>query len=305
MNRMRRCVWLLLLTAGSVAVMLSGKGGAVDAAEVETVAVTIGDVAEYAAVTGRIAYRDEQLVITPVSGQIEQVYVSVGDRVTAGEALVRLDADVWEQAVSAFMAASAALPEDALHEAALHQALEQSVLRAPVDGTVRQINVQGRGSVAAGTPAVLLSSSRQKIVCAAAVADAARIREGMWARITFRDEDFGIAWVKEVGAAEADNETGRVFHTIVLEPEEHIDLPAGASVEISVYLAGQMSVPVLPLQAITQKKTVWWVCDGRCTEIPAGIVLSDEMYAWVNLPEGLRVAIGEVKEGQLVAEVKH
>ena len=58
----------------------------------------------------------------------------------------------------------------------------------------------------------------------------------------------------------------------------------------------------LPMEAITDRNTVWWVNKGRCTEIPAEIVLSDEMHAWVNLPEGLLVAIGEFEEGQLVME---
>ena len=62
--------------------------------------------------------------------------------------------------------------------------------------------------------------------------------------------------------------------------------------------------PETPVEAVTERETVWWVSDGRCTEIPAKSVLSDEMNVWVGLPEGLPVAVGEFVEGQRVQEVQ-
>lgn len=304
MNKVRMSCLMMLTAAVLVAAMLFPDSQLREAMQVETVAVQIGDVAEYAVIPGRLTYQDEQIIAAAAAGRVEQICVSVGDRVAEGEALVRMDAAAYEQAASALLASGETLPQNDVTAAAVYQALAATVLRAPSDGTVRQVNVRENTAVAAGTPAVVLSSSRQEIICTANAADAERIRAGMWAQVSVDDEAYGLAWVKNVGPVQADAETGRLFCTAELEPEEHIELPAGAAVDVSVYIAGRMSVPVLPVQVITPKETVWWVHDGRCTEIPVEIILSDEMNAWVNLPEGVRVAFGEMKEGQHVAEVE-
>ena len=98
--------------------------------------------------------------------------------------------------------------------------------------------------------------------------------------------------------------TGLLESIITISPAQHIDLPEGANIDIEVYLSGSDNVLALPVEAITPRETVWWVHEGRCTEISAQIVMNDEMYAWVNLPEGLTVAIGEFIEGQHVMEAE-
>ena len=117
-------------------------------------------------------------------------------------------------------------------------------------------------------------------------------------------EALGSAEVTQVGDVTADAVTGRMVCRVTLTPEEPLDLPAEAAVEADVLLWGRAGVPVLPVEAVTERGTVWWVCDGRCTEIPAEIVRSDEMRAWVSLPEGLTVAVGEFAQGQRVTEVQ-
>lgn len=303
MNRVRLSCWMLLAAAITATVLLFSGGRGKSAVQVETVAVTIGDVAQYAVISGRIGYQDEQVVIASADGMVAQVYVSEGERVAAGEALIRMDASAYERAAAAVLSSVEAANPDLAAVSAVQEALQQTVLRAPCDATVRQILASENGALAAGAPAVVLSSARQEIVCMAAAADAEHIRNGMWARVSSGNTEYGIARVKDVSAPMADEATGRVFCRIALTPEETIDLPAGAAVEVAVYINGRMSVPVLPVQAITPRETVWWVHDGRCTEIPAQIVLSDEMNAWVALPEGITVALDEMEEGQLVAEV--
>jgi len=89
---------------------------------------------------------------------------------------------------------------------------------------------------------------------------------------------------------------------VTLIPEQALSLPAGVQLDADVLLASGEDVPVLPVEAITDRGTVWRVYDGVCTEIPVEIVLSDEMNAWVRLPEGMQAAIGEFTEGQRVTE---
>ncbi|MBQ8200380.1 MAG: HlyD family efflux transporter periplasmic adaptor subunit [Clostridia bacterium] len=299
----------MMLAATALAVMLMLWGARREEAPVETALVTVarGNIADMAAITGRIAYTDETIAYAAIPGLVDQIYVSVGDRVAEGDALLRLKADAYEAVVSAWL--SAAAEQDVPDAAALDQddlqrAMEYTVVRAPMNGTVRQVFAAQNASVAPGTPVVLMSSSRQEIRCAVPEADVRRLQPGMWARLSASGEDKGIAYIESIGDVEADTLTGQTFCAVVLTPEQHIDLPGGASVDADVYIAGREDVPVLPVEAITERGTVWWVNGGRCTEIPAEVILNDEMYAWVNLPEGLTVALGEMQEGQRVAEVQ-
>ena len=121
--------------------------------------------------------------------------------------------------------------------------------------------------------------------------------------LTVEGEELCIAAVESVGERKADILTGMEIQEIVLIPEKEIEMAEYAAVDADVYLAGSDDVLSLPLRAITERDTVWWVNEERCTEIPAQIVLHDEMRAWVHLPEGMTVAIGEFKEGQRIKEV--
>lgn len=290
----RGTAWLLIAAAAfSLAAAL---GRREKPAYARMVQVVRGDVEQIAALTGRMAYQDERCVFAEASGLVSQVYVEAGDRVAEGEVLLRLRSEAQEAAASAMLAI------DSLHEMDL-PLLDGTAVRAPCSSTVRQVFTANGAAVAAGTPVLRLSSGYQEIRCVALEADGSRIRPGMLAVIRADGESSCTAEVMKVSDAMADPETGRIIREIILYPEDHIDLPEGAAVEIDVLLAAGRGVPVLPVEAVSDKGTVWWAHDGRCTEIPAEIVLSDEMLAWVRLPEGMTVAIGEFKEGQMIAEV--
>ena len=301
----RKWITALLLgtTALITAVLLMGDNGD-RAAEARLVQVEMGDIRNIAALTGRVSFDEERLAYTQAAGLVSDVYVSPGERVLQGQALLRLDASALEQAAAAWIAGGERLPEEFQSAVDARQLLETTVVRAPETATVRQVLTQESAAVAAGTPVVLLSSTRRLIQCAAAEADARSIRPGMEALISLEGEARCRAEVTEIGEPEADPLTGRMTCRVTLLPEKHMDLPAGTAVEADVLLSGRENVPVLPVEAITPRDTVWWVHDGRCTEIPAEIILSDEMYAWVSLPEGMQVAVGEFRDGQRIAEVR-
>ncbi len=301
MSRARITLLVLAATAAVTLMMAFSAGVGEPAVEAEFVTVTSGRIADMAAITGRLAYTDETIAYADAPGLVAQVYVSPGDRVAQGDALLRLDASAYEAAVTAWLANDAPAA-DALTPA---DAMARTVVRAPVNGTVRQVLAGDNAAVAAGSPVVILTSTKQELRCTVAEADARRIRPGMWARLSVAGEDINRpAWVTSVGDVEAEKLTGATYCTITLAPEQHIDLPGGAAVDADVYIAGREDVPILPLEAITERGTVWWVSDARCTEIPVEIILSDEMHAWVDLPEGVAVALGEFKEGQRVTEVR-
>lgn len=298
MRRRHMAGWVLAVTAAAVLTMTLLRGGGEAAVQARIVQVTRGDVAQVAALTGRVAYQDETLVYAAAPGLVDEVLVDAGDRVAEGQALLRLETEGCDRIVSTWLSAGEALGEGAAEDASL--LVDATVVRAPENATVRQVLTARSAAVSTGDPVLLLSSTEQLIVCTASEADARDVREGMAVALSIDGEEIGSAEVAQVGDVTADALTGRMFCTITLALNAPLDLPAGAAVDADVLLAGRENVTVLPVEAVTERGTVWWVHEGRCTEIPAKIVLSDEMNVWVSLPEGLPVAVGEFEEGQRV-----
>lgn len=289
---------LVAVTLAAVAAMLTRGETAVRARVVQ---VERGSVWQVAALTGRVAYEDETVILAPADGIIEEVLVESGDRVAEGQILFRLDAANAERLVTAWIASGAQpLPAGTFDPEAL---LAASLVRAPANANVRRIMKTAGTPVAAGTPLAVVSSSKRKIVCTAQEADARDVRAGMAADISLDGEVLVTAVVTDVGEMTADDSTGRMYCLITLAPDEPLDLPGGTAVDVDVKLLGRDDVTVLPLEAVTPRDTVWWVHGERCTEIPAKTVLSDEMRAWVALPEGTAIAVGEFHDGQLITGV--
>ncbi len=89
---------LLLLGAVAAAQAISKKGretprAAEKAVPVEVAVAARGDISEVVSFTGRIVPNLEANLVPKVPGQIEEFYVDVGDTVSKGEALVKIDDD--------------------------------------------------------------------------------------------------------------------------------------------------------------------------------------------------------------------
>lgn len=267
--------------------------------EARIVQVKRGDVHQVVALSGSIAYADERILYAQTSGQVEQICATEGERIGESEALVRLKADPAD-----WIAASVAAMTRLTEESRLQPLLDSSVIRADAPCTVREIYVQEQTPVIAGMPVVRVSSHQQEILCAAASVDVDQVQPGMWAWLSKSGTAYGFAEVLSVGEKNIDPNTGLKYAEVRLQPEQHIDLLAGEQLNVDVYIAGSDDVMTLPVEAVTERSTVWWVNEGRCTEIPAEIVMTDEMLAWVAIPEGISVAVGEFYEGQPVTEAQ-
>lgn len=303
---MKKARWSLLAISltGLIALMLILKP---EESPVEARFVTVqrGDVHQVVAITGRLAYADEELIYAKTVGNVSQICVKDGDRVGAGEALIRVDSSLQEDVLSAFLSSAEALEQFSAESAIQQQfSVDHVVIRAEKACTVRQVFVSADTTLAVGTPVARVSSHQQEIVCNAAPIDADKIEPGMWAWISSGGKALGFAGVKSIGNEAADPLTGLTYVEVILQPDQHIDLPEGGTVDVDIYLAGSDDVASIPVEAVTKRDTVWWVNEGRCTEIPAEIVMTDEMLAWVNLPEGISLAIGEFVEGQRIVEAK-
>lgn len=334
MRRVKISLGVMAATAAAVGLMLLLPGMTMSSlptespARVQLTPVLRGEVEQMIAVSGHIRYESEYAALSPVTGIVEKVYVRAGDAVAAGQALFRLDASAEEAALSAAYASQAGMEASAVQAlAALAEEADVGALtsaasvastqetqarlsamtvRAQADGQVLQVSVSERGGVMAGTAAVLLSDTKQRIVCTAVVRDAERVQQGQRARILSGGVTACMATVREVGPAQTDSLTGQTVSEIILTPDENLSLPLGAPVDAEIILAGQSGVPVLPVTALTEAGTVWWAAEGRCWEMPVTVALQDELYAWVSLPEGVQVIDhpGALLEGQRIREVK-
>lgn len=284
---------MIAFTAGAVGWMRIPE----NAVPARIVTVTRGTVESVLPLSGRLGWLDTQVLYSPATGTVAQVLHEAGDRVAAGEALIRLNGAAADAA-----AAWVRQNDDAVGTSAAM--LEELVLRAENNMMIREILVSEGAPVSAGMPVMMLSSADQTIRCIVGREQAEGIVAGMWARLYDEaGEALGIGTVTEVGELLADEETGRLRRMVTVAPEYRLQLPGGAVVHADLFVQGRQDVPVLPVDVITERDTVWWVTDeGTCTEIPAEIVMTDEMNAWVNLPEGLRIAAGEFEEGRKITE---
>lgn len=288
----------MLLAAVLAAVVLTGASRGKEPVQARIVKVRRGDVVVTSALSGRVAYEEECPAVSAIPGRVAEVYVAPGQRVTQGQALLRLDSTGAERAAAAFAAGS---PDTVLAEH-IQALLGETVIRATEDAVVRQILVGENTVVGPGEAVAVLSGSGQLIRCIAVEKDARELQTGMVAAILSDGEEIGRARVESVGNVSADPATGRIVCEVMLAPQEPLPVPHGALVDADVILEERRNVPVLPLEAVTARGTLWWVHDGICTEIPAEIVLSDEMSAMVPLAEGTAVAVGEFSEGQCIRE---
>lgn len=299
---MKKTQWsLIVIPVTLLLILLQSCGNSVQPVEAKFAVVERADVHQVIPITGRIAYAEDQYIYAQASGIAARICVRDGERVGSNAALVRMEIPYVDEVLSAFAAG-----QDVVYRFTQHvpeAPNPQPVIRADKPCTVRQVLVEEGALVAAGTPLMRVSSHHQQIVCRAAPVDAARITPGMWAWIVTGRDTTCTATVKSVGELEADLLTGLTGHEVVLIPEREIEMPENASVDVDIFLAGSDDVLSIPIEAVTDRDTVWWVHDGRCTEISAQIVMSDEMRVWVHLPEGMTVAIGEFEEGQSVREV--
>lgn len=158
------------------------------------------------------AVAENTLVGSPVSGVVGEVSVKVSTTVKAGDVLFRLDTRELAPAAEAAAAAaaraaanarrlttlegtgavSASALEDARHaaaeasarSAAAAAALERASVRAPIDGTVLQVNIRVGEFVAAGAkpPVILGDISHLQIRCDIDEQMAPRMRENLPAK---------------------------------------------------------------------------------------------------------------------------
>lgn len=263
--------WLLLLLA------LVGVGFLV-----------FGRLREWAAGPALVRVEGRAELFALAAGTVEAIEVSPGDRVTAGQLLLRLDAAReradWRRVLSEFEARLAARLRDPTDEAArtalsslraeLERAwarLEERRVRAPHDALVRDVRVATGRRVDEAQLLVTLDapSPRFRVVALLPGASRPHLRPGMPMRVELVGQPGASQWVEvaEVGDA-------------VLGPSEARRL-LGPEVADAVQLDGPVVVvrANLPSEALTVGGRSWAYHDGMPARAEAALRSKPILYA--------------------------
>lgn len=178
---------------------------------VEVAVITPSQATLELSIPGEIEGAEDALLASPQGGYIEAVMVNIGDEVRRGQALIRVNSAIFaaqnEQAQAQLAQAQASLRRvealgDLASEAQLEGArtqariaeanaqmteinLSRSVIRAPFDGVVAQLNASKAEIAAPGNPLVRVVMLDPVMVSASVSdRDVVAMREGMPAKIT-------------------------------------------------------------------------------------------------------------------------
>ncbi|WP_030922631.1 efflux RND transporter periplasmic adaptor subunit [Streptosporangium amethystogenes] len=150
-----------VLLLGGAVIAYSSLGGEASSAEaaVRTVQVTRATVTASVSASGTVASARARALDFASSGTVEKIYVKVGDKVTKGQILARLDDDSAQESLDAAAAALDTADDDTSTAAAYAQyvtarntyraakrAVDGTVIKAPFAGTVTAINGTVGGS---------------------------------------------------------------------------------------------------------------------------------------------------------------
>ncbi|WP_433368377.1 efflux RND transporter periplasmic adaptor subunit [Streptosporangium sp. CA-115845] len=157
-----------VLLLGGVVIAYSSLGGEASSADaaVRTVQVARASVSASVSASGTVASARARALDFASSGTVEKIYVKVGDKVTKGQILARLDDDSAQESLDAAAAALDTADDDTSTAAAYAQyitarntyraakrAVDGTVIKAPFSGTVTAVNGTVGGSSGASAKA--------------------------------------------------------------------------------------------------------------------------------------------------------
>lgn len=297
---------------------------------VKTAKVSLGSVERTVSVTGVAARKGEYYSAHPKGGVVVQVYVQEGQTVTEGQPLYRLDDTYYQTALkqamnalenaestqAAWQAQAAAAFGQEVRELAteslsaygtataelkarvesLTAEIEALTQRAYKDGQVLQLMAREGELLLPGSPGAVLSSAEAEVRSSVSDRDSRQIKEGMRARITQNGMPLGEAVVEKVGLLKP-NTQGIPYAQVVFAPLDGLSVPVGGQVDVDVILEERSLVPVVPVEALTDKNTVFQVYGGRAWEVNTPVRLWDDVWAVVEgLPVGTEVVLSPDKD---------
>lgn len=275
----KRARWVLAGTAVILLALLlwhSGRQGEMPV-PVQTAAVTVRDIYNSVTMSGEVEAADATALCPAKDAVVSGVYASVGDTVEQGDVLCTLQPGA--AAASLQQAAQAVLGAWSEGQGQTVQAEKDTVLRAPVSGTV--LSLPGTGdNVYAGVPCARIADLRRLQVRAQCPElYAAQLAPGQQANITvaaLSDQTFG-ATVQSLSpvAVHAVSLTGSsseaTVEALLALSGETDGLRPGYSATVKVFTDRHAVAMSVPLEAVCQRgqqEYVFCVRDGCAVACP-------------------------------------
>ncbi|MGI5899909.1 MAG: efflux RND transporter periplasmic adaptor subunit [Christensenellales bacterium] len=256
--------------------------------------------------TGLLERENAFLALPSSAGVVGDVYVKAGQKVLMGDPLFRMESSLLEAELASLNGqialAEAVFAESkdyaalSLQRDALIERIAGCVVRAPSDGEVISVSVQGGGMAQGG---VLIGSGGYSIRAAVSDIYADRINVGQKVSLKRGDSE-GSGFISSFGASAASPGT---FEAVATPEHFPFELPLGIQVEVNIITKEYTKVCV-PISALLQgEDAVMCIIDGVAVKSPLELHDQDAHYIAVDgLPSGVEVITSPegIKEGDRV-----
>jgi len=276
----------------------------------------------YNAITfpGRLKGIEDVMIMPQMPGEIDKIFVDVGDKVSKNQLLVRMDRSTLEQTEAQYLAAKKsyqrmkALYQDSLIapqsydqakaqydalRAGYNQALENTDLRAPFSGTIVGKYFDEHDLFSPGIRGILRLAKTKKLKLPVEVTmeEFTQLKEGMTARLEIEsnpDEKFTGKLDKL--SPGADPITGLFSGEIIVENSDG-KLPVGVFVEAEIVTESRENSMVVPRSALVADSVVFVYDNGKVDRriVKKGIIRSE----WVEILEGIEKGEAVVVAGAI------
>ena len=244
--------------------------GAITADTVAT--AVVGDIA--CAGSGTFEENMRQMVVAQTSGEVTDVYVTAGSRVSAGTALVSLGG---QSAQNALENAAISLENAQLSLQRAQEALDNYTITAPISGTVIEKNYKAGDKLDGndtGALAVLFDLSQLKLEMDVSELNIGQVQEGQEVEITAEALP-GQTFVGSVDQVSINGTTTGGFTTypVTILLEEYGDLNPGMNVSTSIIVERTEGALTVPVSAVNSDGTV--LVPGEGAMSPDGTAVVD------------------------------
>ena len=239
----------------------------------DTVATAVaGDIA--CAGSGTFEENMRQTVVAQTSGEVTEVHVTAGSRVSAGTALAELGG---ESARNALENAAISLENAQLSLQRAQEALDNYTITAPISGTVIEKNYKEGDKLDGndiGALAVLYDLSRLKLEMDVSELNIGQVQEGQEVEITAEALP-GQTFTGRVDQVSINGTTTDGFTTypVTILLEEYGDLNPGMNVSTSIIVERAEGALTVPVSAVNSDSTVLVPGEGALS--PDGTAVTD------------------------------
>ncbi len=256
---------------------------------------------------GRAVYSGRQLLLSPVSGTVAQCYAMSGDRVNAGELIIRMDSQADEEALAVLESYSYQLTQATVtlggnlpaadlwltqqqQRASLAASIRLKQIRANAGGIVENLYVQPGEYVAAGT---LLGQIRGETISVSAVwTGESSITPATGLQAYWCEDDGTPIHPMTLEAVALTSDQNGYLLTFAFENNGKPVPAEGERAPVLLMLEELPATTLIPLNAMDDEGRIWIVENGHAYPVEPETGLADQHNIQVsNLQPGTRVIL--------------